>query len=77
MPYILLFFFLPAVLVLLTAVRVGKYLNTFVFKYAFNYICVFTTVFINTLVYTYLNTVFKYFSEYLNKMYLDTQIIKM
>ena len=51
----------------------GQYLNTFVFKYVFKYICVFRTVFINTMIFMYLNTVFKCFNEYLNTKYLNTQ----
>ena len=51
----------------------GQYLNTFVFKYISKYICVFRTVFRNSLPFMYLNTVFKYFNEYLNTMYLNTQ----
>ena len=40
--------------------RVEHYLNTIVFKYVFNYICVSINVFINTMIFmlVYLNTMF-------------------
>ena len=51
------------------------YLNSFVFKYVFKYICVLRKVFIKTLMDICLNSVFKYFNEYLKTMYLNTEKI--
>ena len=47
--------------------RVWQHLNTYS-----NSFCLFINVFINALIFSYLNTIFKYILVYLNTMYLNT-----
>ena len=54
-------------------VGAGQYLNTFVFKYVFNYISVFKYWYLTTFVMLYLASIYNYFFVYLNTGYLITE----